>query len=172
MNPMRDHTRENLAELLRRFMNDSEARAVQADIEAGERILEVHPAPAPSPGTLSRIKALALAAAVHRRRRVRIVRAGLAAAAAVILTVLVGQYDRRPASRPGVSFASIIPAAVWESHDIAAEDLDLVYFTSEIRQIEAQMQAIEAGETEMRGSNALDELEMELIAIESEFWKG
>jgi hypothetical protein len=90
----------------------------------------------------------------------------------VILTVLVGQYDRSPASRPGVSFASIIPAAVWESHDIAAEDLDLVYFTSEIRQIEAQMQAIEAGETEIRGSNALDELEMELIAIETEFWKG
>lgn len=172
VNPMRDHARENLTELLRRFMEDSEAQVVQADIEAADRILEAHPAPLPSSGTLSTINILMLAAAARRRRRVRVFRAAVAAAAAVILTVLIGQYDRSPTSRPGVSFASILPTAIWESHDLAADDVDLVYFTSEIRQIEAQMHAIEAGETEIRGSNAVDELEMELIAIETEFWKG
>jgi hypothetical protein len=152
-------------------MDDSEARGVQADIEATERILEAYPAPAPSLGTLSAIKARTTAAAVRRRRRVRFFRAAVAAAA-VILTILIGQYDRSPTRRPGVSFASIMPTAVWESRDIAADDLDLVYFTSEIRHIEAQMHALEAGETEIHGSSALDELEMELIAMETEFWKG
>jgi len=172
VNPMRDHAREDLTELLARFMEDSEARIVQADIEAGDRILETYPAPGPTPATLSAIKALTVAAAVRRRPRVRVFRAAVAAAAAVVLTVLIGQYDRNPTSRPGVSFASILPTAIWESHDLAADDLDLVYFTSEIHQIEAQMNAIEAGETEIRGSSAIDELEMELIAIETEFWKG
>jgi len=169
---MNDHTRENLTELLRRFMDDSAAHAVQADIEAAERILAAHPAPAPSPETLSTIRALTLATAARRHRRTRIFRGVVAAAAAVILTVLIGRHGPAPTSRPYVNFASIIPTAIWESHDIAADDLDLVYFASEIRQIEAQIQAIESSETEIRGGSALDDLEMELTAIETEFWKG
>jgi hypothetical protein len=153
-------------------MDESAARAAGTDLEAAEQIIEAHPAPQPSAATLSTIKTLMVAAAARRHRRVRIFRAAVAAAAAVILTVLIGQYDRSPATRPGISFASIIPTAVWESDDLAVDDLDLVYFTSEIHQIEAQMQAIEAGETESRGGNAVDELELELIAIETEFWKG
>ncbi len=169
---MRDRARENLAELLRRFMDEPAARAVQEDVEAAERILDAHPAPVPSPGTLSTVKALMVTAALRRRRRIRLFRGAVAAAAAVVVTVLIGQFGPGPTGRPVISFASIIPAAVWESRDLAADDLDLVYFTSEIRQIEAQMQAIEAGETEVRGNNTLDEFEMELIAIETEFWKG
>lgn len=172
MDAMRDHARENLTELLRRFLDEPAARAVQEDVDAVDRILDAHPAPAPSPGTLTTVKALMVAAALRRRRRIRMFRGAVAAAAAVIVTVLVGQYGHSPTGRPSISLASIIPTAVWESHDIAADDLDLVYFTSEIRQIEAQMQAIETGETEVRGNNTLDELEMELIAIETEFWKG
>lgn len=174
MNPMRDHARENLTELLRRFMDDSAAHAVQADLESVERVLEAHPAPVPSPAALSTIKMRMVAAAARRRWRVRLFRAAVATAAAIILTALAAHYDRRPTvSRPSVSFASIIPAAVWESHDLATDDPDLAYFTSEIHQIESQMQAIEAGDdTEVRGSDTLDDLEMELIAIETEFWKG
>jgi hypothetical protein len=169
---MKDHARENLTELLRRFMDDSAAHSVQADIDAAEKLLEAHPAPAPSPAALTAIKVRMVATAVRRHRRVRIFRAAVAVAAAMLLTVLIGQFDRTPTGRPGISFASIIPTAVWESHDLTADDLDLVYFNSEIRQIEAQMQAIEAGEAEQDGSDSVDELELELIAIETEFWKG
>jgi hypothetical protein len=168
---MNGHTRENLTELLRRFMDDSAARAVQADIDAAERIMESYPAPAPSAETLSTIKALTVAAA-RKHRRTRIFRGVVATAAAVILTVLIGRHGSAPATRPHVSLASILPSAIWESHDIAADDLDLVYFNSEIRQIEAQMQAINSDETEMRRGSDLDDLEMELTAIETEFWKG
>ena len=172
MDAMKDHARENLTELLRRFMDEPAVRAVREDVEAADRILDAHPAPVPSPETLAAIKTRMVATALRRRRRTRIFRSAVAAAAAILVTVLVEHHGRVPAGSSGISLASIIPTAVWESHDIANDDLDLVYFTSEIRQIEAQMQALEAGETEIRGNNAVDDLETELIAIETEFWKG
>lgn len=172
MDVMRDPARENLTGLLRQFMDESTARAAQEDIKTGERIMEGYPAPAPTARTLSTIRALTAAAALRRRRRIRIFRSAMAAAAAVVMTVLISLYGRNPTGRPGVSFASIIPAAVWDSDDPAADDLDLVYFTSEIRQIEAQMQDLESGDTEIRGKKTLDELELELMAMETEFWKG
>jgi hypothetical protein len=60
---MNDNARENLLELLRRFMDDAAAQAAQADIEAAERVLEASPAPMPSPQTVASIKALTRAAA-------------------------------------------------------------------------------------------------------------
>lgn len=172
MSMMRDDARENLVELLRRFMDDSAARAAQEDVQAGERILQAHPAPAPSPAVLARIRVRMMEASLRRQRRIRMIRGAAAVAAVLVLTVLIGLQNRGPGTRANVSFASIIPAALWESDDLAVDDLDLVYFTSEIRQIESQMQALEAGEIEIRGSNTLDELEMEMIALETEFWKG
>ena len=68
--------------------------------------------------------------------------------------------------------ASILPAAIWDSIDVAADDLDLARFTAEVRQIETQLQALEAGEDEAAGSGAVEELERELIQIETEFRKG
>jgi hypothetical protein len=169
---MNNSAHDNLTELLNRFMDESAARGVQEDIEAADRILEAHPAPLPAPGTVATIKALTIAAAVHRRRRIRVFRGAVAAAAAVILTVLIGQYGRAPVPGPSVNLASIFPAAVWESHDLGGDDLDLVYFTSEVRQIEAQMRALEAGETGGRPGRTVEEIEMELMRIETEFWKG
>jgi hypothetical protein len=169
---MKDPARENLAKLLRQFMDESAARDAQADVDAAERILENHPAPRPSPETVATLKGLMIASAA-RRRRVRIFRRTVAVAAAVVLTVLVGRYNRPAAvSRPGVNFASIIPAAVWDSKDLAADDLDLAYFASEIRRIESQIHAVEAHETEIRPAGSADDLELELIAIETEFVKG
>ncbi len=63
---MKDPARENLAELLRQFMDDSAARDAQADVDAAERLLEAHPAPTPSRETLSTIKALMIASAARR----------------------------------------------------------------------------------------------------------
>jgi len=169
---MRGPARENLTELLKRFMDDSAARAAQADIEEAERVLEAHPAPAPSPETLLTVRSLMVAAATRRRRRIHVFRAAVAAAAAVVLTVLAARYGDTSIDQPGVNIASIIPAAVWESRDIVADDLDLVYFTSQIRQIETQMRDIETEDVAPRNSDVLDDLEVELIAIETEFWKG
>lgn len=169
---MRDHARENLTELLRRFMDESAARQAQADIEAGEQILQAHPASLPSQQTLWTIKSLMIATAARRRRRIHIFRAALAAAAVVVVTALVGRYPSGSVDQPRVNIASILPTAIWESHDLTADDLDLAYFTSEIHQIETQMRDLETEDATPRESDVLDDLEIELISIETEFWKG
>ncbi len=169
---MTDQARENLTELLRRFMDAPGAETAERDIHEGEAILDAHPAPLPDDRVVASIKAR-MAAATHRKhRRVRVFRGSLATAAAVVMALLIGRFGRGPGNGPGVAYASMIPAAVWESDDIASDDPDLAYFTSEIRQIEAQMQALEAGEGEAAGTGMVEELEMELMRIDTEFWKG
>lgn len=168
---MRDRANENLTELLRRFMDEPAARAAHEDIQAGERFLEAYPAPTPEAWLVATIKTQMAVAAVRRHRIVRLVHGSMAAAAAVIVLALIGLPGPRSGDRPPMSYAAIIPPAIWDSHDITADDLDLAYFASEIGQIEAQMQTLDAGESES-GSGTLDELEDELMAIQADFWKG
>jgi hypothetical protein len=125
----------------------------------------------PEARLLATIKTQMAVAAVRRHRIVRLVHGALAAAAAVIVLALIGLLGPRSANGPHMSYAAIIPATIWDSHDLTADDLDLAYFSSEIGQIEAQAQALDAGESES-GSGALDEFEDELLTIQADFWKG
>jgi hypothetical protein len=153
-------------------MDEPTARAAQEDIQAGERYLNAYPAPSPDAQLLAAIKTQMAVAALRRRRIARRVRGSLAAAAAVIVLALVGLPGPGPANRPHVSYATIIPPAIWESDDITTTDLDLAYFSSQIRQIEAQMQALETGDAKAIDNDTSDEIEMELLALQAEFWKG
>lgn len=169
---MKERTPENLTELLKRFMDGTAAEAAAEEIRAGERLLEACPAPAPAARTLAAIKICMTTAALRHRWRVRVFRGSLAAAAMVVMALLIGLPAQRPTPRPGMNFATILPTSVWESDNLAADDLQLIYFTSEIRRIEAQMQALETEETDMDSGGSPDDLERELLAIETEFWKG
>ncbi|MCU0916932.1 MAG: hypothetical protein MUC88_20580 [Planctomycetes bacterium] len=167
MNPGQDH----LKELLRQFLEAPAAEAAYRDIQAGERLLEAHPAPAPESRVILAIKAQMAGAARRQQRIVRLVRGALATAAAVIVLALIGLPDPGARNSSALSYASLIPTAIWESDDIAADDLDIVYFSAEIRHLEAQMRALDAGEEQVGGA-VPDEFENELMAIEIEFWKG
>jgi hypothetical protein len=168
---MRDRAHENLIELLQRFMDGSAAKAAHNDIQAGERWLDACPAPAPGTQALAAIKVRMAASALRRHRITQLVRASVAAAAAVIVLASIGLLGPRSASQSPASLAALIPTAIWDSDDITADDLDLAYFSSQIGQIEAQMQALDGDESEL-GVGAPDELEMELMAIQAEFLKG
>lgn len=169
---MRERTPENLTELLRRFMDAAAAQAAAGEIRAGERLLEACPAPRPDEQTLASLKMQMRAAALRQRRRVRVLRSAVAAAAVVVMALLIGLPTPGPDARPGMNFATILPTAIWESDDLAADDLQLVYFSSEIRRLEAQMQALETGESDGDSGGSPDDLEKELMAIETELWKG
>lgn len=169
---MIDKTRENLTELLRQFMDPAAARAAEADIRAGQRLLEAWPAPTPDRRVLADINARMVAHAVRRRRIHRIFHGSMATAAAIVMMTLIGLLNHGSTDSPGLNYATLIPASVWESQNIMTDDLELVYYASQIRQIEAQVQAVETGEPEVRSKSVLDELEMELMQIETEFWKG
>jgi hypothetical protein len=170
---MKDHAHENLTELLRRFMEEPAAHAAQEDIEAGERWLRAYPAPAPNARLMASIQAQIAASARRRHRIIRLSHAALAAAAAVIVMALIGQFQPASQSRPPISVAGILrlPAAVWESDDIMHQDLDLAYYSSQIGQIEAQVRALETDEDDV-GTAAPEEFELELMAIQAELLKG
>jgi hypothetical protein len=168
---MRNQGHENLTELLTRFMDAPTAEATYKDIEAGEQLLDACPAPLPDAGLLAVIRAQMAVAALRKHRIIRLVHGSLAAAAAVIVLALIGLLGPGSTEPSGVSYAAILPTALWESEDITADDRDLAYFSSEISQIEAQMQALNGDESEV-GVGAPEELEMELMAIQAEFLKG
>jgi len=169
---MKDRAHENLVELLRRFMDEPAAREAQADIQAGEQWLATYPAPAPRSQVITAIHAQMILSARRRHRIVRLAHGSLAAAAAIVILALIGPFGPRSASRSPSPYMAFIPTALWESDDITTADLDLAYFSSEIRQIEAQMLALETGENETSEGDASDEIELELLAIQAEVWKG
>lgn len=168
---MEDQTRENLNDLLRQFLDPTQAEAAGRDIPAGERLLDAHPAPMPSSETMTRIRGEMAATFAGRHRIIVTFRRSLAAAA-VIAFALFGLLDRGPTGPTHVFEASILPAAIWDSDDVAAGDLDLARFTAEVRQIEAQLQALDASDDEAVSSGAVEELEKELRQIETELGKG
>jgi hypothetical protein len=169
---MKDRNRENLADLLEHFFGASEAKVADDEIQAAERMLDTYPAPGPDAQIVTEIKAQIAARLSARRRISRAIHRSIIAAAAVVVVAISALLGPFPASRTDMVHASIIPAAIWESDDIATDDLDLVYFNSEIRRIEAELQTLESGPNEDTDSSTLGELEIELIHIETEFWKG
>lgn len=169
---MENRNRDTLKELFERFMGD-EADNAADEVRCGERILDLYPAPQPDPEMLVSIKRQIAIRLSWRHRFVHTAYrlAPAAAAAAVITFTLIGLYGNRPATESEISYASLIPTAIWESDDINADDVELAYFAAEIRQIEAQMRALEAGDGDRTRAGVLDEMEMELMRIDMEFWK-
>jgi len=173
---MEDRNQENLRELFEKFFDAEQAESCVEDIQKAEQILREHPAPEPDDMLIANIKAeIAMhlqASRAHRFRR--IIYEVVGAAAAILIVVAVSlQLFEKDTPRPGeVVYASLIPTAEWDSDDIAADDENLAVFTAQIEQIEDEVQALQSGEDTGNGDSTLVELEMELIEINSDFWKG
>jgi len=170
---MGNQNQEDWQALFGRFGNAEEADAAAEDVRAAERILNAWPAPQPDAKLVAYINAQ-MAARQRRKRRLARLSHAMTAAAAVIIVAAIALLGHGPASKPTapMSYASIIPTSVWESDDVNAEDAELMYFDSEIRRIEAQMEALESGDDDIGPAGDVEEIEMELMQIETEFWKG
>ncbi|MHC4439595.1 MAG: hypothetical protein ACYS3S_19735 [Planctomycetota bacterium] len=173
---MEDRNHENLRELFEKFFDAEQAESCVEDIRKAEQIFREHPAPEPDDMLIANIKAeIAVRLKASRTHRIRRIIYEVVGAAAVILFVAaVGLqlFEKDPPGRGKVNYASLIPTAIWESDDIAADDEDLAVFTAQIEQIEDEVQALQSGEDTGNGDSTLTELEMELIEINSDFWKG
>ncbi|MBN2128799.1 MAG: hypothetical protein JW741_04855 [Sedimentisphaerales bacterium] len=170
---MGNRNREDWQALFGRFFDTAGADAAAEDVRTGERLLDAFPAPKPSDELIEYINAQMVARRTRKRRLAHLSRA-LTAVAAVIVVAALALLGHGPAPRhtTHVSYASIIPASVWESDDVNADDADLMYFHSEIRRIEAQMEALESSGDDFGPAEDVEEIEMELMQIETEFWKG
>ncbi len=168
---MKNHDQDNLSELFERFMASSEAKRAAEDIRAGDEILRDYPAPEPDDEMILGLK-LQIATRLSSRRHGahRLYRLA-ASVAAVVVLALIALHSQAPRNDSGLSHAALVPTFIWESDDISTDDAELAYFNAEIEQIEAQVRALEAGESQDAGVRAMDEVEMELVRINTAFWK-
>ena len=172
---MEDRKQENLRELFEKFFDAEQAKNCIEDIRKAERILREYPAPEPDDMLIANIKAeIAMRLPVARAHRIRRIIYEVVGAAAVILLVASVGLQLLEKDPPGgtVNYAALIPTELWISNDITVDDEDLAVFTAQIEQIEDEVTALQSGEDTGNGDSTLVELEMELIAINSDFWKG
>ena len=174
---MNNQNQENLKELFEKFLDTKQAQKYVEDVQKAEEILREHSAPEPDDMLIANIKAeIAMSLPVRRTyvfKHIAYKALSIAAAVIFITAIGLGLFDNGAHDPGPVQYASIIPAAIWESDDIAADDGDLVIFTIEIEQIEDELLALRLGKDDGNGDSTITELEMELIEINnSDFWKG
>lgn len=175
---MDDRNQENLRELLATFFDAEQVDNYADDFQQAEQVFQTHPAPEPDDRLIANIKtdiALSLARRKAKRFRRRLFEAVAGVAAAIAILAIVSlQFSEKPTKQPGNSAytASLLPTALWESDDIAADDADLAVFTAEIDQIEYEIHTLESGEDITESETSVTELEMELAEINMDFWKG
>jgi len=171
---MNERNGENLKELFEQFYTSEEAEKAAQEIRSAERILRENPAPEPRMELLLGIEAQIMETVQHRRRRQRFMGISFKATAAAAVVIIIANVWMRfetGQTGPVVGIASLIPTAIWESDNIATDDMVLAFFTAEIEQIEGEVKAFLYGESGS-GDAGVDELEMELMEIENDFWKG
>jgi hypothetical protein len=172
---MNSQNDDNLKELFERFLSSEQAQSSVEDIQKGEQILREHPAPEPDNMLIANIKAEIAMRLPAKRTNVFMktaYRAAYAAAAIMIIAaVSLSLFDKNPGESGPIPYSSIMPTAIWESDDIATDDADLAIFTIEIEQIEDELRSLQSGEGIRNGDSSLSELEMELVAINNDFWK-
>ena len=162
---MNHQNQENLKDLFERFAGPQEAEQAADDIRRGDQILRQHPAPEPGRELLAEIKTQ-VRSSLQSTKTATLPRLAhrIAAVAAVLLIgalITISLFEREPAPAP--------PATIpWD----VAQDRDLAAFSAEIEQIESDLLALQLGENGTNGHLELTELEMELMEIDADFWKG
>lgn len=158
---------ENLKELFERFVSTEEAEEAMEDIQKAEEILRGQSAPEPNSELVADIKAEIAGALLRRNFRRMAYKTAVAVAVVIFVAVVSVKLLERGGGEPKrFATASIIPAAIWES-----DDADLAILTAEIEQIEGRVLTLQLGENGVNGDRDLIELEMRLIALDSDFWK-
>jgi len=170
---MNNQDKENLRELFEKFVNTDQADRAEKDIQRAEQILDEYPAPEPDSRLLARIKAEVTAglqqskAGIHRRM---VYKMAAAAAVVILAAVSVKLFEKGAVGPQKFTYASAIPRTIWESERLADDDEDLASLTAEFEDIESEVLAVHPGKT--NGNGDMTELEIELIEIDSDFWKG
>lgn len=169
---MNDKNKENPEELFEKFLDSQQARQAAEDILEGEQIISQHPAPVPDAKLVADIK-VEMSESLHRQRaraHRRMVYKLVAAAAVIVLAGVSVKLYITTRSGPAKTFA--MSEVIWESDDITADDVELAVLTAEIEQIESEIMALQLADNGGNGYGAVTDLEIELVEINSDFWKG
>jgi hypothetical protein len=167
---MNERNEENVKDLFARFLDAEAAEKGAEDIRKGEEILREHTGPEPDGELIADIRAKIVRELVVERTRLTkrvVVRVGAVAAAFLIVAALsVKLFERGGEEQRKVVKASILPSEIWE------DDGDLATLNAEVEEAEDEAAGLRLGENGGNGEARLVELEIELVEIVSDFWKG
>jgi len=172
---MNDRNEENLRELFERFVSTEEAESGIEDFIEAEQIFHENPAPEPTEELLASIKGdIAETLRFRQEHTFRRLAYKLAPVAAVfVVLAAVGVRMLREGNGPlEIVQGPIMSARVWDSENVAADDMDMAVFTAEVDELEIEITTLELGENGGIGRSTVTELEMELIEINTDIWEG
>lgn len=175
---MAEKNKENLKELFEEFFEAEQASEAAEDIRLGEKILEENSAPEPSGEVKEQIKRRIFETLEKRKirayRRLLYKPAAVAAIIVFVFAVSIKLFEIKLFERPQqqMQVASLIPASVWEGNDIIKDDIELAVLSAEIEQVGDDILTVQLDQSYGNGRDAVIELELELIEIDSDFWKG
>ncbi|MFA5252055.1 MAG: hypothetical protein WC454_05680 [Phycisphaerae bacterium] len=170
--------KENLNDLFGKFLDYGQAEQAAGDIQKGERILNGYTTPKPDDELIANIKAEIAASLLHRKENVfrKAIYKTMAVAAAFILlaAISVKLFEKGKVEPEKLVVGSIMPKAVWESERLADDSAESATLIAEVEQIESDLLAMQLGENNGNGREAITELEIEteLTEINGDFWKG
>jgi hypothetical protein len=171
-----DKERENIEELLKKFFDAEKAKEASEDIEKGEQILRKNPAPEPDEEIILVVKSKAAGVILEKKaknfRRTVYKTAAIAAAIIVITAVSVKMLEKEIASPEGVAPIAETTTTIQKTNDIFGDDAEIETLAAEVEQIQNELLALQLGSTNGNGENDIIEVEMNLMDIGSDFWKG
>ena len=173
---MSNDSQENLKDLIKCFYSNEETFDVLGDIELGDKLLQNNPSPKPSKKLIAAIKAdisNTIKRSKYKALKSQMYRLTAAAAVLVILLAVSIFLDQNSTiDHEQTATATVLAASIWESEDIRGDDELLALLTAEIEELERELIAVDLGELNGESVGEFDELEAELIEINTEFWKG
>jgi len=169
-----DARNEDSAEkLFERFGDVDHAREYAEDIRHGERIFAEHGVPKVEEELLARIKAQVNTALQSRNKTgLRPIVYRLAAVLAIIGVLSIGVFLRNHNGTSVESAQPGVPAVLWDSRNIIEDDADLATLTAEVEQLQGELVTLQLGDGTSSRYGEVDDLEVELMDIDSDFWEG
>jgi hypothetical protein len=171
-----NNEKENLRDLLASFMAPEAADKAAADIERGDKLLRNWPAPTPSETLLAEVKQKMAVAAGCRRvvmRQNRFFAAAAVAAAILVLSYVSFKiFEFRTISQPDATYAATIPDQLWEGDNIRTDDPDIAVISKEIDNVADEISDVLLSDKNGSSAAAVRDVEMQIIEVSDDFWKG
>lgn len=163
---MDDNKDQNTEELFAKFVDNEQAGEFADQVIAADQIIDGFTAPEPDDVLLTGIKADVAKRLNANRSRQMIYRLGAAAIFLIVAALAVKLFQQTPTEPP------MLVMATWELAEVTSADAELSTLIAEVEQLEADIMGLQYAEETTSQSSELNELEMELIEIDSDFWKG
>ncbi|MCK5473533.1 MAG: hypothetical protein KAI59_05825 [Planctomycetes bacterium] len=164
---------ENIKDLFGKFFGSEEIEKAMKDFQKADEILAQNPSPQPDEILITKIKAQMNHALLQRKtntfRKMAYKMAAVAAVIIIAATVSIKTFENYNTKPQQTAYSINTQENIWEDENANPQTLTLA---EEIKQVEQDMIALRLDENNGNGEIITTQLEMELVEIESDFWKG